>query len=88
MLFFFLFFCFFFQEQKSKGVITASAGNHALALAFHGQNLNIPVTVVMPTIAPIMKIQACKTYGAIIQIQGDNICEVTYSRKQQSVNPF
>lgn len=66
-------------EQKSKGVITASAGNHALALAFHGQSLGIPVTVVMPTIAPIMKIQACKTYGASIVIDGDNICE---SRKK------
>src|SRR3954467_679471 len=36
------------DEHKRKGVIAASAGNHALALAYHGQNLGIPVHVVMP----------------------------------------
>ena len=40
------------QEQKKKGVITASAGNHAVALAYYGRQLNIPVTVVLPTSAP------------------------------------
>src|SRR3954463_15110053 len=35
-------------EQRSKGVVAASAGNHALGLAYHGQDLGIPVTVVMP----------------------------------------
>ena len=43
------------QEQKKRGVIAASAGNHALALAYHGYLLNIPVTVVTPETAPIMK---------------------------------
>lgn len=45
----------FLQEKKKRGVIAASAGNHALALAWHGTQLNIPVTVVMPTIAPLTK---------------------------------
>jgi threonine dehydratase len=44
-------------EQKAKGVIAASAGNHAQALAFHGGLLKIPVTVVMPIVAPIMKVE-------------------------------
>jgi threonine dehydratase len=42
---------------RKTGVIAASAGNHALALAYHGQQLGVPVTVVMPRIAPITKVQ-------------------------------
>ena len=45
------------QEQKKRGVITASAGNHAVALAYHGRQLNIPVTVVLPTNAPKVKVR-------------------------------
>ena len=48
------------EEQKKAGVIAASAGNHAQALAYHGGQLGIPVTVVMPVVAPIMKIENCK----------------------------
>jgi threonine dehydratase len=58
---------------KKRGVIAASAGNHALALAYHGQRLGIPVTVVMPTIAPITKIQNCKDLGANVIIHGEHI---------------
>ena len=43
------------QEQKKRGVITASAGNHAVALAYHGRQLNIPVTVVLPENASDIK---------------------------------
>ncbi|KAF2366037.1 Tryptophan synthase beta subunit-like PLP-dependent enzyme [Trinorchestia longiramus] len=63
------------QEQKVKGVIAASAGNHALALSYHGQDLGIPVTVVMPLVAPIMKVQACRQYGANILVRGSDIGE-------------
>ncbi|XP_062586498.1 L-threonine ammonia-lyase-like [Saccostrea cucullata] len=63
------------EEQKKKGVIAASAGNHALALAYHGYCLNIPVTVIMPTIAPMMKVQACKRYKATVEIKGHDISE-------------
>ena len=38
-----------------QGVIAASAGNHALGLSYHGQNLGVPVTVVMPDLAPLNK---------------------------------
>lgn len=41
-----------------------SKGNHALALAYHGKRLGIPVTVVMPTIAPLTKVNRCGKYGA------------------------
>ncbi|XP_060600742.1 L-threonine ammonia-lyase-like [Ruditapes philippinarum] len=63
------------QEQKKAGVIAASAGNHALALSYHGQDLGIPVTVVMPVIAPLMKIQNCRKYGATVHIKGANLSE-------------
>lgn len=63
------------KKQKSRGVIAASAGNHALALAYHGRELQIPVTVVMPLNAPIMKINSCKKYGATIHVVGNDIIE-------------
>ncbi|XP_045178314.2 L-threonine ammonia-lyase-like isoform X2 [Mercenaria mercenaria] len=61
--------------QKKKGVIAASAGNHALALSYHGKCLGIPVSVVMPTVAPLMKIKACEKFGANITISGNNVCD-------------
>ena len=63
-------------EQLSKsGVIAASAGNHALALAYHGKDLGVPVTVVMPTVAPLAKVDKCKKFGAKIIIEGNHIGE-------------
>jgi threonine dehydratase len=47
-------------EASKRGVIAASAGNHALALAYHGKELGIPVTVVMPTVAPLAKVDKCR----------------------------
>ena len=63
------------EAQKSRGVIAASAGNHALALAFHGRDLGIPVTVVMPTVAPIIKQSRCRALGARVMLHGENIGE-------------
>ncbi|CAH0380608.1 unnamed protein product [Bemisia tabaci] len=62
-------------EQKSAGVISASLGNHAQALSYHGQRLKIPVTVIMPIVAPIMKIQSCRNLGANVVVQGRNMKE-------------
>lgn len=62
-------------EQREHGVIAASAGNHALALAYHGNSLKILVTVVMPLIAPMMKIQLCKQYGANVIVKGKDLSE-------------
>ncbi|XP_048515961.1 L-threonine ammonia-lyase isoform X6 [Athalia rosae] len=63
------------EEQKRAGVISASLGNHALALCYHGAKLGIPVTVVMPAVAPIMKIAACKQHGATVVVQGSDMGE-------------
>ena len=77
----------FDEESKKRGCIAASAGNHALALAYHGSELGIPVTVVMPTIAPITKVQNCRDLGATVIIAGAHIGEarehaLTIARKQ------
>lgn len=63
------------EEQKRIGVISASLGNHALALCYHGYKLGIPVTVVMPVLAPIMKIAACRQYGASVIVDGHDMGE-------------
>mmetsp|Transcript_32772 Transcript_32772/g.44931 ORF Transcript_32772/g.44931 Transcript_32772/m.44931 type:complete len:351 (+) Transcript_32772:212-1264(+) len=62
-------------EAKKQGVITASAGNHALALAWHGKDLNIPVICVMPTTAPLAKVDKCRKFGANVILHGEHIGE-------------
>ena len=62
-------------SQRARGVIAASAGNHALALAYHGRDLGIPVTVCMPRFAPLIKQVRCKELGARVVVYGDNIAE-------------
>ncbi|RYG42460.1 pyridoxal-phosphate dependent enzyme [bacterium] len=57
----------------TEGVIAASAGNHALALAWHARDLGIPVTVVMPRFAPMAKQGRCREYGARVLLHGDDI---------------
>lgn len=56
--------------QKRRGVIAASAGNHALGLAYHGRLLRVPVTVVMPDFAPLIKITTCRRLGARVIFGG------------------
>ncbi len=58
------------REQRQRGVIAASAGNHAAALAYHGKLLGVPVTVVMPDYAPLIKISTCKKLGAHVLVHG------------------
>jgi len=62
-------------KQRVKGVIAASAGNHALALAWHGPQLGVPVTVVMPSVAPMTKVDKCRAFGANVIIHGAHIGE-------------
>jgi len=61
------------DEQKQRGVIAASAGNHALAIAFHGQRMGIPVTVIMPEFAPLVKVSNCRGYGATVELHGQSL---------------
>lgn len=62
-------------DARRRGVIAASAGNHALALSYHGRELMAPVTVVMPRFAPLVKQDRCAQYGARVLLSGDNIDE-------------
>jgi threonine dehydratase len=62
-------------EQKSRGVIAASAGNHALGLSWHGRSLGVPVTVVMPRFAPLVKVSRCRKFGATVVLHGDTFDE-------------
>lgn len=70
------------DHQKRAGVIAASAGNHALALAYHGQELGIAVTVVMPRYAPLVKVTNCRSFGAKVLLEADNFAEA-YARAQE-----
>jgi len=58
------------KEKQKRGVVAASAGNHALGLAYHGSLLNIPVTVVMPQFAPLIKLSNCERMGARVVQEG------------------
>jgi threonine dehydratase len=62
-------------EQARRGVIAASAGNHALGLAWHGRALGISVTVVMPRFAPLVKVARCRQFGAAVVLYGDTFDE-------------
>ncbi len=61
--------------QQQRGVIAASAGNHALGVAYHPRLLGIPATVVMPRFAPLTKVVNCRRHGATVLIEGGDIAE-------------
>ena len=61
--------------QRERGVIAASAGNHALGVAYHSALLGIPVTVVMPRFAPLIKVSNCRQLGATVLLHGADLSE-------------
>lgn len=61
--------------QKARGVVAASAGNHALGLTYHGKLLGIGITVVMPDYAPLIKVTTCQRLGARVLIHGRDFAE-------------
>ena len=60
------------RGEAGAGVVAASAGNHAQALAYHGKDLGVAVTVVMPKWAPLVKVSNCRSFGATIILHGDS----------------
>src|SRR5271170_5044300 len=62
-------------EQKAKGVIAASAGNHAQGVAWGSRKLGVKATIVMPRTAPIVKIQNTRALGAEVVLEGDTYDE-------------
>jgi len=61
--------------EKKAGVITASAGNHSQGLAYHGQRLGVPVTIVMPVNTPFVKVQQTRFFGAEVVLKGESFDE-------------
>jgi len=59
------------DEQRSKGVIAASAGNHAQGLSYHGTRLGIPVTIVMPIPTPTVKVMQTESVGGKVVLHGE-----------------
>lgn len=62
-------------EARRRGVIAASAGNHAQGVAYHGALLGIPVTVVMPRFAALVKVTSCRQLGANVILHGADLTE-------------
>jgi threonine dehydratase len=62
-------------DERRRGVIAASAGNHAQGLAYHGARLGIPVTIVMPRTTPMVKVEHTRAFGAQVVIEGDTYDE-------------
>lgn len=83
------------DEQKQRGVITASAGNHSQGLAYHGTRLGVPVTIVMPRTTPMVKVVQTQQVGGKVLLEGesyDEAYEHARSMEQQLgltfVHPF
>ena len=73
------------HDQRKKGVITMSAGNHAQAVAYHASRMGIPAVIVMPSQTPFTKVNRTRAWGAEIALEGRNLneCEGTVEKIMQ-----
>src|SRR6187455_1681318 len=62
-------------QERKRGVIAMSAGNHAQAVAYHAAGLGIAATIVMPVMTPFVKVAVTKAYGAEVLLDGETISE-------------
>ena len=83
------------EEERQRGVITASAGNHAQGVAYAAQRYGVKATIVMPTTTPLIKVNRTKGYGAEVVLYGDvydEACEKAYELAKEHgytfVHPF
>ncbi|NTV89097.1 MAG: pyridoxal-phosphate dependent enzyme, partial [Clostridiales bacterium] len=83
------------EEQKQKGLITASAGNHAQGVAFAAQASGLEATIVMPTTTPLVKVNNTKDYGAKVVLQGTGYddcyeiaCKLAEEHGYTFIHPF
>lgn len=65
------------EGERQRGVVAASAGNHASALAYHGRRLGVPVTIVMPQSTPFVKIERTRDFGAEVVLEGTGFDDAT-----------
>lgn len=63
------------REEKARGVITVSAGNHAQGVAYHARRLGIPATIVMPETTPTVKVENTRAFGATVVLEGPSLEE-------------
>ncbi len=82
-------------EKANRGVIAASAGNHAQGLSYHGRRLGIPVTIVMPRTTPTVKVMQTEAVGGTVVLEGETYDEAyTHARQLEGelgltfVHPF
>ena len=69
------------EEERQRGLITASAGNHAQGVAYAAQCYGVKAVIVMPTTTPLIKVERTKAYGAEVGLYGDvydQACEKAY----------
>ena len=79
------------EEQRKRGVIAASAGNHSQGLSYHGSRLGVPVTIVMPRTTPTVKIMQTEAVGGKVVLEGetyDEAYEYARSMEQQQADGF
>jgi len=77
------------DEAKARGVIAASAGNHAQGLAYHATRLGVPSTIVMPTNTPTVKVTQTEGHGAHVILHGDTFdAAYAHARALEAVNGF
>ena len=63
------------DDERRRGVIAMSAGNHAQSVAYHARRMNIPATIVMPVTTPFVKVKATEAYGAKVLLEGETLAE-------------
>ncbi|MXO62410.1 threonine ammonia-lyase [Qipengyuania oceanensis] len=83
------------DEQRAKGVIAASAGNHSQGLSYHGTRLGVPVTIVMPRTTPTVKVMQTESVGGNVVLEGETFDDAyAHARKLEQemgltfVHPF
>ncbi|WP_448578175.1 threonine ammonia-lyase [Thermaurantiacus sp.] len=69
------------DEERKRGVIAMSAGNHAQGLAYHAKRLGIPATIVMPRFTPLIKVQQTESHDALVVLHGEKL-EESYAHAQ------
>ena len=83
------------EEERAKGLITASAGNHAQGVAYAAKAFGAKAVIVMPTTTPLIKVERTKSYGAEVVLYGnvyDEACEYAYKMAEEHgytfIHPF
>ncbi len=79
------------EEERARGLITASAGNHAQGVAYAAKAFGVKAVIVMPTTTPLMKVERTKSYGAEVVLYGDvydEACAHAYELTDMDVATF